>query len=74
MAAVTHAEKMVAKLEDMLLKHAGKRQIQNDGQMVTFADLKDELTYWKREVAAEQKAATSGISAKPAVATIDLSS
>lgn len=50
----THAEQMVAKLEQMLLDCAGLQSINVDGQQVAYRDLNADLQHWKKEVAKEQ--------------------
>jgi len=67
MSDATHAEKMVAKLEEQLLATVGVQSVTVDGQSTTFVkNLKEELAYWKRQVAIEQ-------GTNPRAATINLS-
>jgi len=66
MSDATHAEKMVAKLEELLLANAGVDTVVIDGVRVSYADLEAKLNHWKRQVANEQ-------GTNPRAATIDLS-
>jgi hypothetical protein len=50
----TLAEKMVAKLEALLLENAGLTSVTVDGVSTTFDDLTAQYAYWKKQVASEQ--------------------
>lgn len=51
MAVDTHAEKMVARYEEILLECAGMSATTIDGQQVQLVDLEAKLDHWKARVA-----------------------
>ena len=51
MAEATHAQQMVAKLEQMLLENAGLKTVDVDGETVSYADLEAKWQFWKGQVA-----------------------
>jgi hypothetical protein len=48
------AERMVTKLETMLLENVGVTSVNVDGVAVSYADLEEKYAYWKRKRDAEQ--------------------
>lgn len=62
----THAEKMVAELEEILLDTAGLNQVTVDGQTMNVAGAEKKLAHWKRTVAREK-------GTRPIAARINLS-
>ena len=50
----THAQQMVAKLEQMLLENAGLTEVDVDGQKVSYADLEAKWQFWKGQVAKDK--------------------
>lgn len=72
MATVAFCNEMIAIYQTRLRRHAGTTQLQNDGSMVTLANLEKKLEHWEDKKRAAVRAETSGITERPAVAEIDL--
>lgn len=63
---MTTATDNVARYETLLARHAGQKQVQVDGSMITFENLEKKYEWWKKQVAQEN-------GARARTAEIDLS-
>lgn len=65
MSTATFAEKMLAKLEELMLTNVGVQSVSIDGQSVSYIDLQKQHAYWAKQVAIEQ-------GTNPTITTINL--